>query len=83
MSELVTLGVAAERKGVTRRQLRAQITRGRLPAVKVGRSYLVAPSDLDALYAPRLQPMRDARHESPTAREDAQLRAAGFVPSSH
>lgn len=46
--ELLTLRQAAARVGLTDSALRHAIRRGRLPAVKLGRDWLVRPSDLDA-----------------------------------
>ena len=48
----LTTEQAARRLGVQAQAIRAAIARGRLPALKMGRDWLVLESDLDA-YATR------------------------------
>ena len=66
--------------GVTIRMLRARINGGLLPAVKIGRAYFVAPTDVAALLPPKLlatpTPKRKRR---PRARES---RASSDRPAS-
>jgi excisionase family DNA binding protein len=80
---LITLdAVCALYQGVSKRTLRALIARGSLPASKIGRAYFVAPADVAQLFAPTVRAPAGARHaESPSAREDRQLRDAGFAPA--
>jgi hypothetical protein len=77
--ELATLEVVAEMvRGVTVRQLRAQVARGALPAAKVGKCLVVRIEDVRALYRPvAREPAPGRRRLSPTERADQQLREAG------
>ena len=58
---------------------REWIKRGRLPAVRVGKSYLVSPADLARLLTPTLRAPAPRRHrEGERAKIDRQLAAAGI-----
>jgi excisionase family DNA binding protein len=76
---LVTLDEAIRPyKGVSLRMIRGWIACGRLPATRLGRAYLVAPSDVAALLTPKLRAVPDRqRRETPTERAERQLAAAG------
>lgn len=77
---LLTLDEASARLGaVSVRVLRACIARGTLPAVKVGRAWLVTEADLARTFTPATRPSAPRRQQTPTERSIAQLRAAGFV----
>lgn len=66
--------------GVTEAMVRAWVRRGELPAVKAGKSYLIAPADLAARLRPRLrEPVTKVGRESETARITRQLREAGVT----
>ena len=79
--KLLTLAAAiAGYDGLTVPMLRAWIKRGKLPAVKAGKTYLVDPSDLAALLRPTLRttvarPVRESEAE----RTERQLRQAGIA----
>jgi excisionase family DNA binding protein len=76
----LSLDEAGERVRRSARALRALIHAGRLPAVKVGKSYVITEEDLLALFRPVLRPhMGIERGESPRSREARQLSQAGFV----
>lgn len=47
--EYLTTGEAARLLGVTARRVQTLINAGRLPATKVGRDWLIARADLDAV----------------------------------
>lgn len=47
--DLLTTAHAAERLGLSRRQVQTLIHQGRLPATKLGRDHLVTAADCDAL----------------------------------
>ena len=66
---------------VTVRMLRARINGGLLPAVKIGRAYLVAPTDVAALLTPKLlaTPTPKRKRETESERIVRQLRQAGIV----
>lgn len=67
-------------RGVSIRSLRSLIKRGRLPATKVGRAYLVDPRDVAALLQPTLRSAQpERRRESESARIERQLRNAGVA----
>jgi hypothetical protein len=61
--------------------LRARINGGQLPAVKMGRAYLVAPADVAALLTPKLLVTPTVKRKRETEREriERQLRQAGIV----
>lgn len=44
--EVLTTKQAAERLGITVRRVQALVSAGRLPAVKIGRDFVIKPSDL-------------------------------------
>ncbi len=46
MSNLISTKEAAEKLGISMRRVQALITDGRLPAQKIGNSYIVKESDL-------------------------------------
>jgi excisionase family DNA binding protein len=66
---------------VSVRQARSMIARGELPAVRTGRSYLVAREDVERVFAPRLAkcPKPPRARESERSRAERQLLAAGIV----
>lgn len=69
-------------RGITLRTLRRLIRCGRLPAARVGRSYLVSPDDVAMLLRPVARRLGTERiRQGPAAREDAQLRLSGIIPS--
>lgn len=79
--KLVTLPAAIDGyDGLSVPMLRAWIKRGKLPATRAGKSYLIDPADLAALLRPTLRAAssRPAR-ESESAKADRQLRAAGIA----
>lgn len=59
MSRPLTAQEAASRLEISLRALRRYCATGELPSEKVGRSYLIAPADLEA-FSERLQ--REGRH---------------------
>jgi hypothetical protein len=67
--------------GVTVRMLRARINGGLLPAVKMGRAYLVSPSDVAALLTPKLlaTPATKRKRETEHERAVRQLAQAGIT----
>ena len=74
--------VARATPGPPVRTLRSAIRRGELPAVRVGRSYMVTRSDLDVwLDARRVQPRPPVRREpsSPAERAIARARRDGTL----
>jgi excisionase family DNA binding protein len=77
--DLVTLDVAIQPyRGVSLRTARNLIRDGRLPATKLGRSYLVSPADVAALLRPVLRQVAERpKREGENARAERQLRAAG------
>lgn len=77
--EFIDLDTAADRFGLTPRQLRRHIAAGKLPACKPGRALLVRPEDVRALLAPtvRVRPAGVRRGDV----LDAELRQAGFAPA--
>ena len=79
MDQLLTLDEASARFRKSPRSLRAYIHAGMLPASKVGKSYLVSLSDLQALFRPVIHaPLASAgMRESPHDREVRQLARAG------
>lgn len=46
---LITTKDAAQKLGVSVRRVQAMITRGRLPADRIGRDYLIKESDLESV----------------------------------
>jgi hypothetical protein len=79
---LVPLDEAVEPyHGVTVRMLRDRINAGQLPAVKIGRRYLVSPADIAAMLVPRLLATSrpKPKRESERARIERQLAKAGIV----
>jgi hypothetical protein len=79
--KLITLAAAITGyDGVTVPMLRAWIKRGKLPATKAGKSYLVDPVDLAGLLRPTLRtPASRPARESEAARTERQLRQAGIA----
>lgn len=68
-------------RGITLRTLRRLIRCGRLPATRVGRSYLVSPADVATVLRPVVRTSGTERTgQCPDEREDAQLRAVGIIP---
>ena len=49
MTNLIPVSKAAALLGVTPRRVQALITSGKLPAQRIGRDYLIDPSDLPLL----------------------------------
>ena len=79
--ELVPLEVIARRYSVTVRAVRSARRRGVLPAVKVGRAWMVRPADAAALYAPKVAALPTKRPRlvvSEAQRERDQLARAGI-----
>jgi len=79
---LVTLEEASASYPASLHTLRRMIRTGVLPARMVGRHYIVDAADLDRLFCPIARAPVEGVHrgDGPNAREDRQLRAAGFVP---
>jgi excisionase family DNA binding protein len=62
------------------RALRALIHAGRLPAVKVGKSYVITEEDLHAVFRPVLrQPRTLGERLTPNQRVDRDLANGGFA----
>ena len=65
-------------RGVSLRMIRTWIATGRLPATKLGRAYLVAPSDVAALLTPKLRDVSaPCKRETESERIARQLAEAG------
>lgn len=75
--EFLTADEAARYVRVTSRTIRSYIHAGRLPAAKVGKSYLIALGDLLALFAPTTRPVAVHARATPAQREARQVARAG------
>ncbi len=66
--------------GISLETARRLIRDGKLPAVLIGRIYLVSPADVAKLFAPKLRngPAPRKPRESETARAERQLTEAGL-----
>jgi len=80
VSEFIDLETAAERFGLTPRQLRRLIVAGKLPASKPGRALMVRPDDVRAVLSPTVRTPRASGIRRGEGIDD-ELRAAGFAPA--